>query len=330
MRKIAKNIIKNEDGTMEVTIEFNPFTQDHFLGKQKKHYAVESYRPMVEDKKVQMQIQNGYAIGFYGHGNRNEDKGYIPNEKNTNGEEVFPCCKTLSMEWVEPNLVRHTQRILNNEIGLEIQKLIESGVGGFSSVHDLVGRQFYGFDYVVTPNLSSNRIFVDNVCKNGVCNVNFDSVEFKQNNEIKSNIKEYLQGLGKYSFENEQALYKLETKTSDYVENKIMMDSIKIAKEDMSNQVKEVEIKANSRIKDISDEFSDFVTNKHTKILIQLDSLGYEVDEDYNIIATEKSLTNLFKPIDFDEVYIKNREQVKNLNINLNKNLKSKVPNGIF
>lgn len=284
---------------------------------------------MVEDSKVQLQIKNGYAIGFYGHGNRNENMGYIPNEKNTNGDEVFPCCKTLSMEWVEPNLVRHKQRILNNDIGLEVQKLIKSGVGGFSSVHDLKNKQFYGFDYVVTPNLSSNRVFVDNACKNGVCNVNFDSVEYKQDNELRENIREYLAEINKYDKETEEALFNLEKHTSEYLENKALMNSIKEAKEMMSRNLQEVEDKANQKAKVISDEFSNFIETKHKKLLIQLDSLGYQVDDDYNIIATEKSLSNIFKPIDFDSVYNNNKKKIKNINISLKKT-SNKAPNGVF
>jgi len=298
----SKNIIANDykeldNGEMEVTITFNPFEHGHFLGSPRNYDKIK-YKNMVENKKTQIHIKNGYAIGYYGHDSRDPNKGYIPHERDKNGDVIYPCCKTLSMKWVEPNLVRHTQRILSNEIGKEIQKLIKAGVGGFSSVHNLKTGDFYGFDYVISPNFTTNRVIVDNTCKNGMCGISTDSVFNSIDNEIRGNIKAYLDSIGIDDNSILEAIYNLEKHTLTYQDNIKLLNEIEKQKREIYTKLDEVEYSK----KKIQDELQNFIENKYKKLIMQLDSLGFVIDNDDKIKPTDKTLKGLFRPTNLDSV----------------------------
>jgi hypothetical protein len=242
-KKQLADIKKFDDGTMEVSITFDPFTHGHDLGVA-RNYTPEDYKAMVESKSTQGRIANGYAVGYYSHSNRNPHKGYIPSERNGEGNEVIPCCKTLEMKWVNGK-VRHTQRILANKIGKEIQKLIEGGVGGFSSVHNLKTKEFFGFDYVITPNFSSNRAIVDNVCEGGVCALD----------SITTEVESYLKLIGKDSIEVRDAIVALEydSVVVDEIRNFIHLKDIEL--DEAKDEAKEWRNKYETLLDTIDVEF---------------------------------------------------------------------------
>jgi hypothetical protein len=288
-RRVVANEIKElEDGTMEVTITFDPFYHGHDLGKP-RNYDPKKYKAMVESKSTQTRIKNGYAVGYYSHESRNKKRGYIPSERDTEGKEVIPCCKTLSMEWTEDGKVRHTQRILNNSIGKEIQTLIKGGVGGFSSVHNLATKEFLGFDYVVAPNFSSNRAVVDNACNNGVCGLDLDSIEHQILEDTKSNIENYLQNMGIDSIEIRDALLRLEEQTADISSAKKILEKMKLYEDTIADlreqhrlelEAKEIELEDVKDELDLLKEELDAVRQgkiqEVEELKTKLDSLGLD------------------------------------------------------
>jgi hypothetical protein len=323
---IDGNTIKEfEDGTMEVTITFNPFAHGHKLGKS-RDYNKTKYIEMVSNKETQMHIKNGYALGGYTHDIRDFDKGTIKSVDEF-GVRIVPSCKTISMEWLEDGLVRHTQRILNTDEGNDIQKLIKSGIGGFSSAHDLNRGKFYGFDYVAYPNFTTNRVIVDNTCKDGMCGLNFDSVERASENELRKTITNTLLRDG-YIADGEivEALENLEMKTGAYKRNILLLDEMKKSKMDMLQKEAELQHNQDETIKQFQDKLNSFIENDYNKLVMQLDSLGFEIDSDNNINPTSKTLGNLFKPLSFDDAV---KEQKKDIEqITIRKTVKPKV--GIF
>jgi len=323
-KKIIANDYKElENGEMEVTITFNPFEHGHFLGPP-RNYNKEKYREMVENKKTQIHIKNGYAVGYYGHDSRDPNKGYIPNERDKNGDVIYPCCKTLSMEWLDNGLVKHTQRILNNEIGQEVQKLIRAGVGGFSSAHNLKTGGFYGFDYVISPNFTTNRVIVDNTCKNGMCGINIDSVFSGIDNELKANISFYLDSIGIDDNSLLETIYNLEKHTLTYQDNIRLLNEIENQKKEIYTQLDNVEHSKNR----IQNEFQNFIENKYKKLVIQLDSLGFVIDNNDEIKPTENTLKGLFKPTNFDSILenqYKATEFIKSIREPLKKEVKAQT-----
>ena len=297
-KQIADKIKMNDDGSMEVTITFDPFEHGHELGSP-RNYDPKKYKAMVENPKTQMHIKNGYAIGGYTHDIRNS-KGLLKN-LDDNGNPIIPALKTLSMEWIPTGngygLVKHTQRIANNKIGKEIQELIKAGIGGFSSAHNLTTGDFFGFDYVALPNFTTNRVIVDNTCKNGMCGLNYDNVKNELEDELYSKIEYYLDSLGyEYNKDDIDRLVFLEKQREDYKNNLLLLDKIKEAKKELEAQHK------------IKNEFYDFINNdfnplkeKYQKVIAQLDNLGYEITDDLEIIPTDNVLNGLFKQKNIDE-----------------------------
>jgi len=224
---VKSKLKEHEDGTMTVEIAFSPAKHGHDLGAE-RNYDLKAYQDMVESKSTQTRIKNGYSLGYYSHHSRDKAKGYTPSERDAEGNIVFPVCKTLSMTWDSQNQeVIHTQRILNNPIGKEVQTLIKNAVGGFSSVHDLTEGKFLGFDYVVAPNFSSNRVLVDNLCKDGLCDIDLDSIQSTTEKSVKEEIRNYLDDIGVDSIKVENALYSLETFEDN---SQSLLDSIKSQK----------------------------------------------------------------------------------------------------
>jgi hypothetical protein len=308
-RTIADEIKELPDGTMEVTITFDPFTHGHELG-QARNYDPKKYKFMVENPKTQMHIKNGYAIGGYTHDIRNSN-GTL---KSTDefGNKIIPALKTLSMEWIPTGngygLVRHKQRIANNKIGKEIQELIKAGIGGFSSAHNLKTGDFFGFDYVALPNFTTNRVIVDNSCKNGMCNLNFDEVVNDIDKTLKEEITAYLDSLGVDYTQNEiNSLIALEKEKESYKNNLVLLDKIEETKKTIQHDLEYKKV--------LQDEFQNFINNDYKHLLAQLDDLGFEVNEDKEIIPTEKAFGNIFKPATLEDKLKTQLDSIKTIKL---------------
>ncbi len=318
---IANEMIKKEDGTMEVTITFDPFYHGHDLGS-KRNYNVDKYRAMVENNSTQARIANGYAVGYYSHDSRSRKKGYVAAERDDNGNEVIPCCKTLKMEWVEgENKVRHTQRILNNKIGKEIQKLIENGVGGFSSVHNLSNGSFYGFDYVISPNFSSNRAVVDNICENGVCSIDADSIKTEIEDTLRDEIESYLMSIGVDSIEARDALLYLEEHRDSFIANNKAIKALEKAKIEHQEQLDAITIQKDLELqqKDIElDELRDEIE----RLKAEIDNIKYDYKVKLDSLGLDDNLNpadwgDFVKHITTDEVITQQMDTLKKNNLKM-------------
>jgi len=322
-RIVADKIVKNPDGTMDVTITFNPFEHGHFLGRQ-RNYAIEKYKKMVENPKTQLHIKNGYAIGTYTHDYRTSS-GVLKN-RDENGNPIEPCCKTIAMEWVEPHYVRHTQRIANNETGKKIQKLIEAGIGGFSSVHNLNTGDFYGFDYVIYPNFATNRVVADNSCEMGMCSLNKDDVVSELENIIKQKAEFVVDSLGIEDDRDEiiSTIEELERQTPEYQLEKKLAEEIEKAKdqikeefeEEKGNLIKQIEElkKIIEKKEEEKEALKDNLENKIlkleneilkkenfiNKLTLQLDGLDLEVVGE-EVKPKENFLDTIFKKANLEE-----------------------------
>lgn len=157
------------NGQMEITISYDVTQHGHSFGAP-RNYDVKKIAKMINSKSVQEEISNGYCKGYYGHGNRNKSKGYLPTERNDDGEVVEPVCITKALS-IKGNTITHTQRIFNTDEGMRVQKLAENGAIGFSNVWNINTGKFYGYDAVLSPNFHGNSVIVDGICEDGQCQI---------------------------------------------------------------------------------------------------------------------------------------------------------------
>ena len=301
-RVIANDIKEFDDGTIEVELSFNPFEHGHKLGSA-RNYNVNRYKDMVTNKVTQTHIKNGYAIGTISHDYRDKNTGMLLNT-DENGDPVIPICKTLKMEWDEgnDNPVIHRQRVLNNKLGKEVQTLIKNGVGGFSSAHNLNKGTFFGFDYVIYPNFTTNRVIVDNACKNGMCA--FDEITTIKD-ELREQIETYLDSIGFSGGNNVlDALVNIELNT------KQVKNDIKLA-----NQIKILKSKA-MQFDNAYDVFKSEVEEKYLKLVENIEKFGLKYDNINNdIVYSNGSLDKLFKKVDFDSIMQEQENIIKEIKL---------------
>ena len=314
-------ITKLDNGNMIVEVSFDVSKHGHNLGRP-RNYDMNRYKAMIESDKTKKHINNGYGLIFYSHDARSPSKNYVPHERDKDGNYQLPVGRLLEVSFIPPSTVKFKALILNNAMGKEVQKLIESGVGGFSLVNDLKNKLLIGADYVLSPNFSSNRVITKETCKNGLCNIQLDTIEHKLEDELKESVRAYLDSL---EIEDEaifDAIVNLEKQTQEYKETlefaktlddtKLELETEKYTElDELQAQLDSIEQSKNL----IQKQFEDFIENKYKKLILQLDSLGFEIDENDKIVATEKALSRIFKPASLDDVIGEQYQNVKKIQL---------------
>lgn len=131
-----------------------------------RHFDTAALARLINSPFVQEQVANGDMLGYYGHwprlafGMATQEVGMV------DGKVVAlpTAVRTILLECDEDGTITHQAEFLNNEWGRVAQEQYESDVGGFSSAIDpvrgtspTVAAAFYGFDYVLEPNYTTNR-----------------------------------------------------------------------------------------------------------------------------------------------------------------------------
>lgn len=130
----------------------------HFRGKN-RHYDIPAIVRAINSPETQERIKNRDMLGFYGHWVRIKF-GLDPTEGGIDKGRaiaVEPAIVTTFLEAYPDGTVKHAAEFLDTDSGKVAQKLFESKTGGFSSAIDERRPTFYGFDYVLEPNYSTNR-----------------------------------------------------------------------------------------------------------------------------------------------------------------------------
>jgi hypothetical protein len=329
MENKEDKIIKLDNGNMIVEVTFDVAKHGHSLGKP-RNYNMQKYQAMIDSDKTKKHIKNGYCLIFYSHEARTPSKNYLAFERDKDGNYQLPVGRVLEVSFSHPSTVKFKALILNNAMGKEVQKLIESGVGGFSLVNDLKNKILLGIDFVLSPNFSSNRVITDETCKNGMCNISLDTVQQKIEDELEKSVSAYLDGIGVDDKDVFNAIVTLERQTQEYHDSIELVKSFEVARDDIelehAMQYNELKVQLDTiekSKKDILEKFDDFIENKYKKIIAQLDSLGFEIDENYKIVATEKVLGRIFKNTSLDDVLGEQYENVKKIQLR-NKKLDEK------
>jgi hypothetical protein len=98
-------------------------------------------------------------LGYYGHWPRLKF-GMVPQEGGIvegKAQALEPALVTTFLKARDDGAIEHKAEFLDTGAGQIAAKLFTSKAGGFSSAIDQIKNEFYGFDYVLEPNYSTNR-----------------------------------------------------------------------------------------------------------------------------------------------------------------------------
>ncbi len=139
---------------------------------QDRNFNVKQIADTINGNEVQERVKNRDMHGFYGHWSRikfgmTPREGIIENGKIVNAEPAFV---TTHLQANYDGTIEHKAQFLGTKSGELSYKLWKSKAGGFSSAIDTKRPDFFGFDYVLEPNYTTNRGYTfDSVCEGGMC-----------------------------------------------------------------------------------------------------------------------------------------------------------------
>lgn len=147
-------------------ISYNVNERGRKFRGQDRHFDTIALAKLLNGGDVQERIKHGDMVGYFGHWPRIKF-GMNPTEGGiVEGKQVAlePAVRTLSLVAKPDGTIEHEQEFLGTQSGKLAQRLYESKMGGFSSAIDQrrcgdisLPLNFYGFDYVLEPNYTTNR-----------------------------------------------------------------------------------------------------------------------------------------------------------------------------
>lgn len=142
------------------TIRYNLKDRGRKFRGQNRNFNIRSIMDAINGPECQERVKNRDLHGFYGHMTRVKF-GMIPNEGVMDGQDaaprVIPAFVTTYLQAFPDGTVEHRAEFLDTGPGQVAAKLFNGRVGGFSSAIDENRPEFYGFDYVLEPNFTTNR-----------------------------------------------------------------------------------------------------------------------------------------------------------------------------
>ncbi len=130
-----------------------------YRGKE-RHFNIRAIVDAINGPECQERVKNRDMHGFYGHLTRLKF-GMIPNEGVSDGispvPKVIPAFVTTHLRAFDDGTVEHQAEFAKTQPGEVAARLFDSRMGGFSSAIDERRPTFFGFDFVLEPNFSTNR-----------------------------------------------------------------------------------------------------------------------------------------------------------------------------
>lgn len=125
---------------------------------QERHFNIGQIVNAINSPACQERVKNRDMHGYYGHLTRVKC-GMIPNEGMMDGliPKVVPAFVTTYLKANPDGSIEHKAEFASTDTGLAASKLFQSRMGGFSSAIDERKPEFFGFDYVLEPNFTTNR-----------------------------------------------------------------------------------------------------------------------------------------------------------------------------
>lgn len=115
----------------------------------------------INGPECQESVRNREMLGYFGHGVR-QRYGLKPPETVRDGNTLIsiePAVVTTFLEADGDGTVRHRQEFLSTKPGQAAAQMNGSRTGGFSSVIHRMSQHLLGFDFVNTPNFTTNRAY---------------------------------------------------------------------------------------------------------------------------------------------------------------------------
>lgn len=140
-------------------IKYNLNDRKRELTGQNRDFNVKKIAQHINSSKFQESVKHGDVYGYFGHWVR-QRFGLRPEETAIDKGMLIPiepAILTASIKAYQNGDVEHEVQFLDTQTGKVAQQMHQSGTGGFSSVIDFESGEFYGFDYVKSPNFSGNR-----------------------------------------------------------------------------------------------------------------------------------------------------------------------------
>lgn len=129
-----------------------------YRGKE-RHFNIRAICDAINGPACQERVKSRDMVGYYGHWPRIKF-GMNPAEGGLDAGRpslVEPALVTTLLRAHPDGTIEHQAEFLNNDPGQVAAKLYAGRVGGFSSAIDQHRPEFFGFDYVLEPNYSTNR-----------------------------------------------------------------------------------------------------------------------------------------------------------------------------
>jgi hypothetical protein len=129
-----------------------------YRGKE-RHFNIRAICDAINGPACQERVRNRDLVGYYGHWPRIKF-GMNPAEGGLDGGKpalVEPALVTTMLRAHDDGTIEHQAEFLDTNSGQVAAKLHASRTGGFSSAIDQTRPEFFGFDYVLEPNYSTNR-----------------------------------------------------------------------------------------------------------------------------------------------------------------------------
>ena len=124
-----------------------------------RHFDIDAIVKAINSPACQERVRKRDMLGYYGHWARIKF-GILPAEGGLEGGKpaiVEPALVTTLLQAYPDGTVEHRAEFLDTDSGKIAARLFQNRVGGFSSAIDAAAPAFYGFDYVLEPNYSTNR-----------------------------------------------------------------------------------------------------------------------------------------------------------------------------
>lgn len=129
-----------------------------YRGKD-RNFDIAAIVKAINSPACQERVRKRDMLGYYGHWARIKF-GILPAEGGLEGGKpaiVEPALVTTLLQAYPDGTVEHRAEFLDTDSGKIAARLFQNRVGGFSSAIDAAAPAFYGFDYVLEPNYSTNR-----------------------------------------------------------------------------------------------------------------------------------------------------------------------------
>ena len=129
-----------------------------YRGKERR-FNIKAIVDSINGAECQERVKNRDMLGYYGHWPRvkfgmNPAEGGLDDGRPS---VVEPALVTTHLHALDDGTIEHEAEFLGTDSGQVAAKLYASRTGGFSSAIDQIKPEFFGFDYVLEPNYSTNR-----------------------------------------------------------------------------------------------------------------------------------------------------------------------------